>query len=198
MKQRKYLSKICALLFLTCVLVVPAVHAENAPPDGISQQIGVGFKVLAGDAFDGTAIGANARFWTESNFGFEVGWVRDSGGVKGSSEGVSVGVSAHFDVIPVSALYTLTHVDTESVYIRPYVGAGFNIARLSASVSVSGYGESASASDSATKVGGQGFAGAEFTFKQVPKLSFGGDIGIHRFAGDSGFAVEFQVHYYLK
>ena len=196
MKQRKYLSKICALLFLTCVLVVPAVHAENAPPDGISQQFGVGFKVLAGNGL--TAVGANARFWTESNLGFEVGWARDGEGVSGSADGVSVGVSAHLDVIPVSALYTLTHVDTESVYIRPYVGGGINIARLSASASASGYGESASASASTTKVGGQGFAGAEFTFKQVPKLSFGGDIGIHRFAGDSGFAVGFQVHYYLK
>jgi len=195
MKHRKYLLKTCVLLLLfVCASAAPSVYAQDGPPE--SQKFGVGFKVLAGN--DVTAIGANARFWTESPLGFEVGWARDSEGISASADGISVDASAHIDVIPMSALYTLTHVNTESVYIRPYVGGGINIARGSFSAGASGYGGSSSVSVSATKVGAQGFAGAEFTFKQIPKLSFGGDLGILRFGGNSGFAAGLQVHYYLK
>ena len=109
MKHRKRLLKTCILLFLfICASAAPSIYAQDVPD---SQKLGIGLKFLGGDGW--SAVGVNARFWTESKLGFEAGWVTD-----GESGG---GVSARFHIIPVSVLYTLTHVDTDSMYIRPYV-----------------------------------------------------------------------------
>jgi len=146
-----------------------------------SQHFGIGFKYLGGDGLH--LVGFNARFWTESKLGFEVGWGT-------YSEDLYYVVSARANVIPVSVLYTLSHVETDSMYIRPYIGGGINFT----SVSASAYGYS----DSKSKIGGQGFGGAEFTFNSLPRLSFGGDIGFYRLYQSNKARVGFQVHYYLK
>jgi hypothetical protein len=74
------------------------------------------------------------------------------------------------------------------VYIRPYIGGGLNISRVSVR----------EINLSETKVGGQGFAGAEFTVKDFPKLSFGGDLGVHNFGYGSGFMLGVNILYYFK
>jgi hypothetical protein len=188
MKQKKHLLKICVLLFLfVCASAAPGAFAQDDTQD--AQKFGIGLKFLGGDGLN--AVGFNARFWSESKLGFEAGWATDGEG--------GGGVSSRFHIIPFSALYTLTHVNTNSMYIRPYLGGGINITRFTTNIDdyLSDFlGEDISLSE--TKVGGQGFFGAEFTFKSVPRLSFGGDVGLHRIFNDNGFRAGVQVHYYLK
>jgi hypothetical protein len=198
MKHRKHILAACALLFLfVCVTtVVPVVHASS-PPDWIEQNIGVGGQMFAINDW-GTFYGINARAWSEDKFGFEVGWSRWSE----SSTNWGVTYKKSWNIIPVSALHTLTHADFAGVYIRPYIGGGFNIASLSHSFSGSGVGQ---ATETETALGLQGFAGAEVTFKAIPSLSFGGDFGIYRFGGDINrgpmthvyIGSRFLVNYYL-
>ena len=165
MKHRKYLLKTCVLLFLfVCASAATSVYAQGGPPGDIEQTVGVGLKVLARD---GSIAGFNARYWSEQNFGFEGGLL----------------LKSHWKTIPISGLYTLTHVDTDSMYIRPYVGGGINMNFFEGTDN---------------KIGGQGFGGAEFTVKSFPKLSFGGDLGVHSFGHGSGFMVGINVLYYLK
>ena len=215
---RKNLLILCSLLVLfACAYSAPAAYAQDAWE---SQHIGVGFKYLGvGEDKDFkkgalNLYGVNARVWTESKFGFEGGWLTWGESEKESYEGYSFELSTRIHMIPVSVLYTVAHVDAGGMYIRPYVGGGININRISVSGSVKYQEQSFSNTFSATKVGGQGFGGAEFTFKSLPQLSFGGDIGFHRIGiGDidmevfeekvkginiSKFGGSFQVHYYFK
>ena len=190
MNQAKLFLKASVLLVLFVCTTVSA-YAGDAPPSGVEQKFSVGFKYFGGDGL--SAIGVNARFWSESKWGFEGGWARDGNSVNG--------ISTNFDIIPVSVLYTLGHVDTTDVYIHPYVGGGLNITHYSSNNGIRHadfFSDDYYAPESQTKVGGQGFVGAEFTFKKFPKLSFGGDLGIHRNFGDTGFRAGVQVHYYLK
>ena len=212
MQHRKHLLKICVLLSLfVSVFAAPFAFADG-PPSDIEQKFGVGLGVLAGN--DVTYLGVNTRFWSGGNLGFEAGWLTDGESESRTMSGVRAEVSARVHLIPVSMLYTVWHVDTNSVYIRPYVGGGINIARLSSKVTVSYQGESISESASDSGFGGQGFVGAEVTFKAVPRLSFGGDIGYYRFGGKNfnfdgsdaadldwtskGSGARFNITYYLK
>ena len=69
MKSKKYLLKITVLLFIfVCTANVSALYAQDGSPE--SQKIGVGIK--AGGIYG--VVDFNVRFWTESNFGFEVGY----------------------------------------------------------------------------------------------------------------------------
>jgi hypothetical protein len=172
MKHRKHLLKTCVLAVLfVCAVFAPSVYAGDGPPE--SQSLGIGLATVhSGGGF----FGFNVRSWTEDKLGWEVGWA--TRGHSYSSSIYDYGYSWRYHVIPGSVLYTLKHADYDSLYIRPYIGGGLNIVRYS-----SGYdsrwniaGEHASA----TRIGGQGFAGAEFTFKAIPKLGIGGDLGFGR------------------
>jgi len=186
MKHRKYLLKTCVLLFLfVCASAAPSVFAQDGPPE--SQKIGVGIRA---DGFV-AAVDFNVRFWTESKFGFEAGYGQRYG----------------WKEVPISALYTLAHINTDSVYIRPYVGGGISINSIPSGYSCSGDWETGDIScgiSSATKIGGQGFGGVEFTFTAVPRLSLGVDVGHWRVpSGYKGLSfsetgIKFNVHYYLK
>jgi len=186
MNHSKYLSITGALLVLfICASTTPSIYALDTPEE---QRFAVGGQIMFDS--DGAFYGVNARLWTESQIGFEFGWGRHS-----ESESVAgVKVDAKWDVIPVSALYSIMHYDAGSVYIRPYVGGGINIGRISASAS--GYGESYS--DSETKIGGQGFGGVEFTFTSAPRLSIGFDAGYYKVNESKGGLGRLMVNYYLK
>jgi len=186
MKYKKYFPKICTLLFLLiCVSTATSVYAQDVQD---SQKIGIGVK--AAGIYG--VVDFNARFWTASKFGFEAGY------------GQRYGIKE----IPLSALYTITHIDTDSVYIRPYVGGGVGLYRYPEGSSLLGW----SANDWAkcindgecnvtgsTKISGQGFGGAEFTFKSAPRLSLGAEIG-HWRVGYGGYetAARFNIHFYVK
>jgi len=186
MKHKNYFSKTCALLlFFVCAAAATSVYAQDVQD---SQKIGIGVK--AAGIYG--VVDFNARFWTASKFGFEAGY------------GQRYGIKE----IPVSALYTITHIDTDSVYIRPYVGGGIGIYSYPEGVSILGW----SSNDwqkcivdgecdfsSSTKIGGQGFGGAEFTFKSFPRLSLGAEIGHWRVGyGGHETAARFNVHFYVK
>ena len=193
MKQRKYFTKICAMLFLIVAFAATSVYAQGLPPYDIQLHFAIGFQYLNAGMIDGSP-GINARFWSDKNVGFDVGWARNSIEGYGYVSGSRVDISINNDIIPASLLYTVYHGDTSVVYIRPYVGGGFNISRISASAEYAG----SSGSGSDTKIGGQGFGGVEFTFKAVPRLSFGGDVGYYRIHEAKGSAGRFLINFYLK
>lgn len=151
MKNKKYSSITCVLLVLfVCVSAASSAFAEG-PPE--SQEFGVGLQALLAS---NSAPGVNARYWSESNFGVEGGLY--AGGFRGFN---------------LSGLYTVTHKDTDSMYIRPYVGVGILHERWSDSGDLGGYGNY---NVKYTATGLNIFPGAEFTVKSYPKLSFGGDL----------------------
>ena len=158
MKYKKDILKTCVLLsFFTFVsaAATPSAFADG-PPE--SQTIGVGLQTPLGG---NTAVGVNARYWSERNFGFEGGF---------TAKGI-------FKSINIAGLYTFAHKDTDSMYIRPYVGAGILHGRWNDSQSVdAGFGNTVDISFKANATGVSIFPGAEFTFKSFPKLSFGGDL----------------------
>ena len=177
MKHRKHLLKICVLLSIfVCASLAPSAFAQGRPPSDIEQKIGVGLKVLTSH---GAVAGINARYWTDSNFGLEGGWMARGG----------------WNVIPISALYTMSHFETNDLYIRPYVGGGLNLNRWSSARWYSYWG---TRSYSESSIGGQGFVGVEFTARAFPRLSFGSDLGIHSFGYGNSFALGINVLYYVK
>ena len=184
----KHLSKICVLLVVfVLVSFAPSAFAEG-PPE--SQKIGVGFATTHSG---GNLIGLSFRSWTESPWGFEVGWTTRGYKIPGNE-------TYRWHVIPVSVLYTLTHYDVDSVYIRPYVGGGINFGTFptwecSVNNNYTSYG---CERKNATKIGGQGFGGAEFTFKGFPKLGLSADLGFSGIGGGNNFGFNFKAHYYLK
>ena len=213
MKHCKYFLKTCVLLSLfVCVFAAPSVYAQGTP-DGISQTFAIGPKVLymrglptlGGGTYEAPgniySFGFNARFWITSGLGVEGGWARSISTEKAEEFGHKYSSKFNFDVIPVSALYTLRHVDTGKAYIRPYVGAGFNIANpKSLTVKVDGgdtYSYKLSGED-LHNVGWQAFAGTEFTYKGAPMLSFGFDLGIHNIFDSNIFGGSFYVNYYIR
>ena len=149
MKRRKYLLNTCVLLFLfVCASTAPALYAQDGPPE--SQKLGVGFSTVYSD---GGFFGFNVRSWTEDKLGWEAGYA-----TRGSSYHYSTrDYSWRYHVIPVSVLYTLSHADYDSVYIRPYIGGGINIASFSSGYDSAWNIEGQRAS--ATRIGGQGFGG---------------------------------------
>ena len=190
MNQRKWLLKTCILPALfVCVFAASSLYAQA--PFGIEQKVGVGLQLWNSDF---TMYGANVRFWSENRLGFEVGWVTN--GESGSVSGYKMEFRTH--MINPSLLFTLAHVDTNNVYIRPYAGGGPNIIyrKSNRDDDLTDYGKELFVIG--TKVGGQGFGGAEVTFKAVPQLSIGGDLGVYRFQNQTGRGLRFLVHYYLK
>jgi len=167
MKQMKYLLKVGVLLLLVGVFAATSVYAQSD-----EQHIGIGGNVLVSS---GNLGGFNIRYWTESKFGVEAG----------------LNFRSNWMSIPISGLYTLAHIDTNSMYIRPYVGGGISMNRFSIF------------DHSETKIGGQGFGGVELTAKSMPQLSFGGNLGVHNFGkffgiGNTDFKLGLHAHYYFK
>jgi len=174
MKHRKHILTSCVLLALfVCVSAAP-VFADGPPEP---QTFGIGGNFLIGINVGGLTM----RYWSESKLGLEAG----------------VNFRSHWTAIPVSVLYTLSHIDTNSMYIRPYIGGGININRFS--FRGRGYSES--------KIGGQGVGGVEFTPKNSPRFSFGGNLGIHNFGSygygpyrvsSTHFMLGLHAHYYIR
>ena len=205
MKHRKYILKTCVLLVLFACMSATSAFAAG-PPE--SQKFGVGFSALSGGGSytygvnnysSGTYVGINARSWTEGPLGFEFGYT-----TRGRSEnwfGTGSGYTWRYHVLPINVLYTVPfNLDNDLLYLRPYAGGGLNITRYTTNLTgyyttiMTGYEDSRG---SETKVGGQGFGGAEVTFKAVPKLGVGVDLGVHRIGWGTGFGSSFKAHYYF-
>ena len=190
MNKLKCFLKTCVLpVLFVCVFAASSLYAQT--PFDIEQKVGVGFQLWNSGI---NMFGVNARFWSEKRLGFEVGWVTN--GESGRVGGYSINLRTH--MINPSLLVTLAHVDTNNVYIRPYAGGGPNIIyrKSDRDDDLTDYGKEVFVIG--TKVGGQGFGGAEVTFKAVPQLSVGGDLGVYRYQNQTGRGLRFLVHYYLK
>lgn len=205
----------CSLAIALCLLASPDAseqtsstptatkQAASRPPASPERPHTVGLGGRAGGFTFG--VGASVRYWRSQKIGFEVGLSHYSVGGTVSDFGIVASSNASVLQIAPSVLFVIGEPDTsKSTIIRPYAGGGLNIYRSSLDARASGFGETASASTSATDMGFQGFAGAEFVFKALPKFGMSGEFGYHStgtpFAGYSlgGFAISVSGHYYIK
>jgi len=98
-----------------------------------------------------------------------------------------------------SAIYALRDHVSDSIWLRPYAGAGINFSHQTWNPAP---GTGTPTSDN--KVGGQIFGGAEVTFPSLPKLAVSADLGYHwtpnAFPGVSlgGFGLSLAGHWYIK
>jgi hypothetical protein len=85
-------------------------------------------------------------------------------------------------------------MDSGSVYARQYVGGGINIGRFEYSTS-----NRPPAKVGNNQYGAQVFTGAEVTFKAIPQMSLGFDIGFHLFNDFNSRALGVRVlaKYYI-
>lgn len=96
-----------------------------------------------------------------------------------------------------SVLYSMRDHVSDTLWLRPYIGAGVDWARSSLSV-VGG------TSTSANTLGARGFVGGEVTFSNVPQIALSVDTGYyHRptpFIGfePKGFGASIAAHWYVK
>jgi hypothetical protein len=198
-KSRRYLVQMLLSAFVLCGILSSAVYAADDTKNQtnsnseISQTFGIGLR-LGGSHF---GVGANARYWSQNRVGFELGYSHSSIGFP------DVGYDASVNQVIPSFLLALSKVDRPSCFIRPYVGGGITFSRSSSSLNLSSVGLGNN-KDSVSNVGGQGFVGTELTFKKVPKLAFGADLGYYStaipFTGIKigGFAIAATIHYYVK
>lgn len=138
--------------------------------------------------------GATARAWSGNRLGvqFEVSRYRLD----------SVEAPGHLTSIQFapSVLYSLPDGVTNSMWVRPYLGAGGSLYRATLSGGPSGLGESATDKG----LGFQGFGGGEVTLSGVPQFALSADIG-YRWSRTSvaGFepgriGLSLSGHWYVK
>jgi len=196
MKQRKYFTKICAMLFLLGAFAATSVYAQGPPPYDIQQHFAIGFQYIEPSGIK--MPGVNARFWSDGNVGFDIGYGRKSDDTLFRFISSGEKIKLNVDLINASLLYTVYHGDTSVVYIRPYVGGGAVISRISTDVEDRLYDSDKEKMRLGTKAGGQGFAGAEISFKAFPQLSIGGDAGYMYAHGEGESTGRFMIHFYFK
>ena len=138
------------------------------------------------------AIGGTGRFWSGYGIGVQMDLSRSS-----VSSELSPGRLTTFYVSP-SLLYPLPGVVRSSVWVRPYVGSGIDVARSTLRNVTPGL------SMSDTSVGFKAFGGGELTFASAPQVSVSVDLGYHwldtPFTGFdvSGVRASFAGHWYIK
>ena len=138
------------------------------------------------------AIGGTGRFWSDYGFGVQIDLSRSS-----VSSELSPGRLTTFYLSP-SVLYPLPGIVNSSVWLRPYVGSGIDVARSSLRNVTPGM------SMNHTSLGFKAFGGAELTFAGAPQASVSVDFGYHwldsPFPGFdvSGVRASFAGHWYIK
>ena len=137
-------------------------------------------------------LGGSGRFWSGYGFGVQLDLSRSS-----ASSELAPGRVTTFAVSP-SVLYPLPGVIRSSVWVRPYVGSGVDIARSTLSNVTPGM----SVHDNS--VGFKAFGGGEFTFAGAPQVGVSVDLGYRwldsPFTGfdNSGLHVSFAGHWYIR
>ena len=138
------------------------------------------------------AIGATGRFWSSHGFGVQLDLSRSS-----VSSDLSPGRLTTFSVSP-SVMYPLPGVVRSSVWLRPYLGSGIDVARSTLKNVTPGM------STNDTSVGFKAFGGGELTFASAPQVSVSVDLGYHwlesAFTGFdvSGVRASVAGHWYMK
>ena len=138
------------------------------------------------------AIGGTGRFWSSHGFGVQLDLSRSS-----VSSELAPGRVTTVYVSP-SVMYPLPGVVRSSVWLRPYLGSGLDVARST----LKNVGPGLSITD--TSVGFKAFGGGELTFASAPQVSVSVDLGYHwldsPFPGFdvSGVRASFAGHWYMK
>jgi hypothetical protein len=129
-------------------------------------------------------VGGSGRFWSAYGVGVQLDLSRSS-----QSSELAPGRLTTVAVSP-GVLYPLPGVIGSSVWLRPYVGSGIDIARSSLSNVTPGV----SLTD--TSVGFKVFGGGEFTFAGAPQVGVSVDLGYRRL--DSTFTGFDNNHLHLS
>jgi len=162
-------------------------QASASPSTDVSHNFGLGLR-LGGASFD---FGASARAWFSAKVGLEAQVSRigqDYGGY-----GFKITQFA-----PVILVRVGSEDQGDDVRMRPYVGGGLNFYRSTLDLSTFGYAES----DSSTGI--QLIGGAEFLFRNIPKLVASADLGYYTTGtlfddvSVGGFAFSLSGHFYLR
>jgi hypothetical protein len=166
------------------------------PPATISitHAIGVGGKVagMAGGTSEG--FGASVRAWRRNRLGFQLEVARYSFTSDPSPDRLT-----SIQIEP-SVLYLLRDVMTDYLWIRPYLGTGVHVRRLTMSSTTTG----TATSTSDTGFGAQGFGGSELTFSGLPQFALSADLGYRwsrRPTGGfehGGLGLTLSGHWYLR
>lgn len=137
-------------------------------------------------------VGGSGRFWSGYGFGVQLDLSRSA-----TSSELAPGRVTTLAVSP-SVLYALPGVVRSSVWVRPYVGSGLDIARSSLSNVTPGM------SIHDNSVGFKAFGGGEFTFAGAPQVGVSVDLGYRwldsSFSGfdNSHLHLSFAGHWYIK
>jgi hypothetical protein len=157
-------------------------------------------------ALPGHAVGLGARLGGSTmDFGFSVrGWSRNGFGVQvaiSQSDLTSTLVPEHLSSIQFepSVVYGFGDHVSDYIWMRPYVGSGFNLHRQK--LQVPGIADSLSE----TRFGTQIFGGAEFSLASVPRFSISADLGYSWLPEPTlpgfnvgGLGVSLSGHWYVR
>ena len=138
--------------------------------------------------------GVGARVWAHDRFGVQFEVSRYATTSPGAPERLTS------TRIAPSLLYSLPDHVTDSVWLRPYVGAGLNMRRQSLNSTTSDAAQLATEN----KTGFRTFGGTELTFPSMPRIALSVDVGYDwprsQFAGFDvgglGFGV--SAHWYVR
>jgi len=140
------------------------------------------------------SFGATARVWSRDRLGLQLDVSRSaltSAGVPGRLTSIQFAPSL---------LYLLPDSVAGYVWVRPYLGGGADLYRLTVSSGTPAVGDSVSGN----KLGLQTFGGAEVTFAGAPRFALSADLGYHwsrtPFAGFElgGLGLSVSGHWYVK
>jgi hypothetical protein len=155
-----------------------------------SHSVGLGGRMSA----FAPGFGATARVWSGNRLGLQLEvsrYVLDSVEAPGHLTSIQFAPSV---------LYSLPDGMTDSLWVRPYLGAGGSLYRATLSSGTSGLADAATDKG----LGFQAFGGGEVTFSGVPRFALSADIG-HRwsrtsFAGFEPSKIGFSLsgHWYVK
>jgi hypothetical protein len=169
--------------------VRPAPVATYATP---SHVLGIGALGGGPMAASEIGLGMTARLWSHGRIGVQVEAARYT---LRSVESIDYVNAMH---LAPSALVTLPERLTDSLWVRPYVGVGGHMSRLTLIEMTPGVRQSDS------QFGMQAFGGAELTLASMPRVALSADVG-YRWMRESfsvfdasGLGVTIGAHWYIR
>jgi hypothetical protein len=163
----------------------PAASAPALPPSGeymFTPKHSVGVGGIVGNSSLG--IGASARAWPRERVGFQIELSREA-------HGDALARVTSMQLAP-SLLFALPDRVTDFMWLRPYVGAGPTFQRQTLDIA------------SESRLGFQGFGGAEVTLPSVQQLALSADVRYHWFdhpllaVENSAIGLSVSAHWYFK
>jgi hypothetical protein len=165
----------------------PAARTEAVPPPPRGEYMFTPAHTFAVGGLvggPGLGIGASARAWPHERVGFQMELSREA-------HGDAPARVTSMQLAP-SLMFALPDRVTDYMWLRPYVGAGPTFQRQTLDIV------------SESRLGFQGFGGAEVTLPSVQQLALSADVRYHWFDApllaveNSGIGVSVSAHWYFK